>query len=113
MVSFLVGGFIPAVPLNDMSFAVLEKVVELFYYGEIRVMTSIKGKLFKALNFLKVDGLNVPAPLSSILPVPHSFDESINLIAQNGVIPNGKESSSSDCSCHIHSNSVSIFVSNQ
>lgn len=49
-------------PLIDFPYEVLEKVVELFYYGEIRVLNSLKGKVYKALKFLDVDIPEPPKP---------------------------------------------------
>lgn len=43
------------VSLKAFSLIVIQHVVELFYYGETRVLTSIKGQLIKALDFLEVD----------------------------------------------------------
>lgn len=47
----------------------LEKVVNLFYYGEIRVLTSLKAKVYKALTFLEVD-----VPFEAPRPKPIKAD---------------------------------------
>lgn len=43
------------VPVILFSSVVIQSIVELFYFGEIRVSNSIKGQIIKALNFLEVN----------------------------------------------------------
>lgn len=67
--------FFLLVPLIDFPLAVLEKVVELFYYGEIRVPTSLKVKVYKALKFLEVDDVPIEVPRAIAKPAkPLSSD---------------------------------------
>lgn len=42
-------------PLIAYPMIAIQHVVELFYYGETRVLTSFKGQVFKTLDFLEVD----------------------------------------------------------
>lgn len=42
-------------PLLAFPLYAIQHVVELFYYGEIRVLTNIKSQVKKALDFLEVD----------------------------------------------------------
>lgn len=65
-------------PFLDIPFAVLEKVVELFYYGEVRVLTVLKVKLFKALDLLQVDDVDRPAPSAPSAPKKSTDDGPIN-----------------------------------
>lgn len=80
--------FFLLVPLIDFPYAVLEKVVELFYYGEIRVLNSLKVKVYKALQFLEVDvPMEVPRAKPSQLKMPNlsMIDGKINLDPKNGM----------------------------
>ncbi|XP_055317735.1 modifier of mdg4-like [Sitodiplosis mosellana] len=43
------------VPLIAFPLLAIQHVVELFYYGEIRVLANIKSQVIKALDFLEVD----------------------------------------------------------
>ena len=43
------------VPLLAFPLYAIQHVVELFYYGEIRVLSNIKTQVKKALDFLEVD----------------------------------------------------------
>lgn len=70
--------------LADFPVSVLEKVVELFYYGEIRVLSSIKGKVYKALKFLEVD---IPEPLK---PKPRPKNPSPDQLYVDGELAKGK-----------------------
>lgn len=71
----------------DFPFCVLEKVVELFYHGEIRVITAIKGKVYKALAFLEVDVPDIPPPRqpTKSKSSPLLDDEQIDLDPKNGI----------------------------
>lgn len=48
------------VVLNIFPNIVLEKVMELFYFGQICVLGALKNKVMKALEFLQVKSLYVP-----------------------------------------------------
>lgn len=48
------------VPLTAFPIIALEKVVELFYCGEIRLITPHKTQVMKALAFLEVSSLALP-----------------------------------------------------
>lgn len=58
-----------AVSLKKFSNIVIRSVVDLLYYGEIRVLTSIKGQLIKALIFLRID-YEMPFGSKAKIPIP-------------------------------------------
>lgn len=51
-----------AVVLKRFTNFTLEKVVELFYVGEIRLTPVQKNHVMKALDFLQVSSLALPEP---------------------------------------------------
>lgn len=79
-------GFSLIVPLIDIPYAVLEKVVELFYCGEIRVLASLKAKVYKALTFLEVD-IPIEPPRKKPLQIPDfsMVDGQLNLNSKSGM----------------------------
>lgn len=75
------------VPLSEHPYAVVEKVVELFYYGEIGVTTQLKPKVLKALAALQVE-VSVDLPIARAVAKQRS---SINDIQIESVQKNGMD----------------------
>lgn len=75
------------VPLIAFPLIAIQTVVDFFYYGEVRVLSSFKGQVIKALNFLEVD-YELPAQVHRVCPTTSTAH-----IMQNKNIPpqvNGK-----------------------
>lgn len=74
-------------PLIAFPLIAIQTVIDFFYYGEVRVLSSFKGQVIKALNFLEVD-YELPAQVHRVCPTPSTAN-----IVQNKNIPpqvNGK-----------------------
>lgn len=98
--------YLVLVPLADFPQSVLEKVVELFYYGEVRVLTAFKGKVYKALAFLEVVDIKLPDP-----PKPRTKktpeSELLEILAIDGLSTSGTSGPQigmhSVCECSVFS----------
>lgn len=68
-----------SVPLQECSSFVLQQVIDLFYNGHVMVGAEVKPRIFKALQFLKVDGIVVQnaAPQQNSTP-NEDIDKSLN-----------------------------------
>lgn len=56
-------------PLIAFPLIAIQTVVDFLYYGEVRVLNSIKGQVIKALDFLEVDYV-LPSPVQRNSPIP-------------------------------------------
>lgn len=61
--------------MSAFTVIILEKVVELFYRGHVRVLPTHKGQLYKALDFLEVGSIQKP---EIRVPQPRQINQTVN-----------------------------------
>lgn len=74
------------VSVTRFSLIVMETVVDLFYYGEIQVLNSIRAQVEKALTFLDVDYemplKRPPRPKEPSIPFPEQQSSNASDVTQ-------------------------------